>query len=142
MKETGYLLDTNVISELMKAGKASPAVMAWHNHHRDCRLYLSVISLGEIRRGVEAKRLVDPGRANRLEFWLQQITVQFATRILDFGAQEADIWGRIAPTERLPEADTMLAATAIEHQLTMVTRNFKDFAMSGALLVNPWEFQP
>ena len=139
MNEAGYLLDTNVVCEFMKGKKANPATMEWLRKHRDCRLYVSVISFGQIRRGVEALRLKNETGAAKLEVWLERLLLKFGPRILDFTVQEADAWGRIAPTEKLPEADMMIAATALVHGLTMVTRNAVDFVRSGAVVINPWE---
>ena len=135
-----FLLDTNVICEVRKGAKASPAVRAWFLHHAEQAHYLSVITAGEIRRGVEQIRAKDPIKAAVFEKSLGEILAIFEGRILEIGLDECETWGRLCPQERLPDVDGLMAATAIRHGLVVVTRNVKDFVRSGVEVVNPWEF--
>jgi len=135
-----FLIDTNVICEVRKGAKANPTVRAWFIHHATRAHYLSVITVGEIRRGVEQIRAKDPVKAAGFEKALVEIVAIFDGRILEIGLDECEIWGRLCPNERLPDVDGLLAATAIRHGLVIVTRNTKDFVRSGVKVVNPWGF--
>ena len=139
---SGFLLDTNVPSELSRP-RPDAAVTAWLDAQDDNELFLSVVTLGEIRRGFTMQR--DAERRTFLENWLERdLLPWFAGRILPVTQAIANRWGildgeaqlRGAP---LNTADGMIAATALEHQLTLVTRNAKDFAKMGVPLFNPWE---
>ncbi|MEO5715092.1 MAG: type II toxin-antitoxin system VapC family toxin [Luteolibacter sp.] len=135
-----FLIDTNVICEIRKGDRANPAVRAWFLHHAAQAHYLSVLTVGEIRRGVELIRAKDPAQAAILERSLAEIIAIFDGRILEIGLDESEIWGRLCLQERLPDVDGMMAATAISRGLVVVTRNTKDFVRSGVEVVNPWEF--
>lgn len=135
-----FLIDTNVISEIRKGAKADPAVRAWFRHHAAQAHFLSVLTLGEIRRGVELIQVKDPAKALVFEKLLADILVIFDGRILEIGREESDAWGRLSSHAKLPDVDGLMAATAKVHGLTVATRNVKDFARSGVELVNPWEF--
>lgn len=135
-----FLIDTNVICEMRKGVRASPAVRAWFQKHAAHVHYLSVLTVGEIRRGVDQIRTKDPDKAAVYEKALSEIMVNFESRILGIGLDEAEIWGRLSAVDRLPDVDGLIAATAMAHGLTVVTRNTKDFLRSGALVLNPWEF--
>ena len=137
----GFLLDTNVPSELMRP-MPEPRVEAWLEAADDERLYFSVVSLGEIVKGVS---LLASGRKRReLERWLETtLRPWFGTRILPFDEAVARRWGALsAQSERkvrkLKVADAMIAVTALVHDLTVVTRNVKDFAGQGVAVFNPW----
>ena len=133
-----YLVDTNVISELTRP-KAAPAVAAWFEEVADEALHLSVLSLGELRRGVE--KLPAGKRKEKLRYWLEQeLPAWFQERLLPIDAAVADTWGRLqASAERtLPAVDTLLAATALHHHLRLVTRNTTDFDVPGLETINPW----
>jgi toxin FitB len=133
-----YLLDTNVVSELVRK-RPSSAVTTWFEMVPDAALHLSVISLGEIRHSVEAMR--DGARRERLRLWLEQdLPGWFGSRLLPISASVADRWGRLlAETRRsVPALDSLLAATALHHDLRLVTRNVKDFRFRGLEVVNPW----
>lgn len=138
----GFLLDTNTISELVSV-KPQPSVLEWIEAAEESRLYLSVMTLGEIRQGVTA--LPQSKKRTRLETWLEvDLLTRFAGRILAIDQAVADRWGRIMADAQargltLPVVDAMLAATALEHNLTAVTRNVSDFAVSGLSIINPWE---
>ncbi len=135
-----FLIDTNVISEIRKGQRANIAVRAWFKKHEQSAQFLSVLTIGEIRRGVEQIRSKDPIKASVFENYLSEILVIFDGRILSIGMEEAEIWGRLNAIETLPEVDGLMAATAIVHDLVVVTRNTKDFHRSGAKVINPWEF--
>lgn len=135
-----FLIDTNVICEMRKGIRANSNVRAWFLHHAAEVHFLSVLTVGEIRRGAEQLRVSDPARAGVFERWLEEITQIFEGRILNIGFEESDLWGRLCPNERLPDVDGLMAATALRHGLVVVTRNGKDFVRSGVKVVNPWEF--
>lgn len=134
-----YLIDTNVLSELRR--KAPDArVVAWMQDRPRQSLYLSVLTLGEIRKGIE--RLDDAARRQHLIDWLEvELPNYFLGRLLDIDAHTADRWGRLMSSagRPLPAIDGLLAATALQHDLTLVTRNTKDFAGLDIQLINPWE---
>ena len=136
-----YLLDTNVISELVRP-KPDKKVLKWFEQITDDALYLSVLTLGEIRKGVE--RLADTSRREKLRLWLEHdLRAWFGSRILPVDPEVADRWGRLLADARRPVAsiDSLLAATALHHELRIVSRNVKDFDFAGVEVVNPWESQ-
>jgi predicted nucleic acid-binding protein len=137
---SGFLLDTNVILELVRR-KPDPRVTAWVESADENLMYLSVLTLGEIRKGVAS--LKDAARRVDLEAWLDgDLVVRFEGRILPVDRAIANRWGRITaqvgPRVALPVIDGLLAATAIHHNLTLVTRNTKDVAATGVPVFNPW----
>lgn len=138
---SGFLLDTNVISELVRP-KPEPKVTAWIEATNESLLYLSVLTLGEIRKGITFLR--NSPRRVVLEAWLgSDLAVRFANRILPVDESVADRWGRIAAVSAaegspLSVIDGLLAATALHYNLTLVSRNVKDFATTGVPLFNPW----
>jgi predicted nucleic acid-binding protein len=134
----GYLIDTNVLSELRKKQRCDPHVSAWFAHVSSSELFISVLSLGEIRRGIELLRKRDPASARGLDAWLAGLEGHYADRILPVSIAIADRWGRLSPAQPLPVSDGLIAATGIEHKLTIVTRNTDDFARSGASTLNPF----
>lgn len=133
-----YLLDTNILSELRKRQRASAKVRAWLESTEADSLFLSVLSLGEIRQGVERKRRNDLVAARDLERWLEALSELYAERILPVDERIAQQWGRLDVADPLPAVDGLLAATALVYDLTLVTRNTKDFLRTGALLLNPF----
>lgn len=135
-----YLIDTNVISEIRKGERADPNVAAWYDAVRGDSLYLSVLALGEIRRGIERKRPSDAAQAAALEKWLAAVYRGFGERILPVDRAVAEEWGRIAALRPVSVIDGLLAATARVHGLTLVTRNTADVRGLGASVLNP--FQP
>jgi predicted nucleic acid-binding protein len=141
-RSSGYLLDTNVISELMKA-RPAPSVAAWVVATPEELLHLSVISIGEIRKGIDLLDEHEPKRA-ALQSWLDHdLRVRFAGRLLPFDEFVAERWGQIealAKRQRItiPTIDAQLAATALHHGLTFVTRNTSDVRLTGVPLFNPW----
>ena len=139
---TGFLLDTNCISELVRL-KPDRRVMAWIEAAEERLLYLSVLTLGEIRKGLAA--LPQGKRRSRLETWLEvELQARFSGRILSIDAAVADRWGLLAAVAKikgqpLSAIDGLLAATAIHHNLTIVSRNAGDFTNTQVPVVNPWE---
>jgi hypothetical protein len=134
-----YLIDTNVISEIRKGERCNPHVAAWYASIGDDEVYLSVLVLGEIRRGVERVRPNDPTQARALEAWLTQVNKSFADRILSIDQEVADTWGRMGAGRPLATIDALLAATAKVHGMTFVTRNSSDVAGIGVDVLNPFE---
>jgi toxin FitB len=135
----GYLLDTNVVSELKRRSRGHEGVKRWFRDHLTERFYLSVITLGEIRMGIELKRRNDAERATRLEEDLKGLIEEYADHLLPVDEQVADLWGRLNCPETLPTTDSLIAATAIVHDLVVVTRNVRDFERTKVALVNPFE---
>jgi predicted nucleic acid-binding protein len=134
-----YLIDTNVLSEL-RTRKANTKVVTWMQARPRQSLYLSVLSLGEIRKGIES--VADPAFRQTLTDWLEvELPNYFVGRLLAIDAPVADRWGRMQALTRraLPVVDGLLAATALQHGLTLVTRNVKDFADMDIELINPWQ---
>ena len=135
----GWLVDTNLISELRRRDPDTN-VRAWFALRPATELYLSVLTLGEIRKGVEA--LADSGRRTVLNQWLErELPVFFAARLLPIDAGVAHQWGQLLAEagRSLPAIDSLLAATALHHNLVLVTRNLKDFAGLPVQILNPWE---
>ena len=131
------LLDTCIISELRKP-HCDAGVAAWMSGMTPEDIYLSVITLGEIRRGIELHRRKDLVAAASLERWLSGMAMYYAERILPITPTIADRWGALSPHQSLSVADGLIAATAIEHNLSLVTRNVADFKRSGASIINPF----
>jgi len=132
-----YLLDTCVISELRKP-RGDPGVSAWMANIHPDEAHLSVLTLGEIRRGIELHRPKDPRASGALERWLLGLESHYPDRLLPITATIADRWGRLSLGQPLPVSDGLFAATALEHKLTVITRNVADFKRSGVNLINPF----
>jgi predicted nucleic acid-binding protein len=137
---TGYLIDTNVVSEPTHQDP-NPGAMEWLGRAAPDECYLSVITLGELHEGVERLRLRGKAtKARALGDWLDSIAADFADRVVPIGPDVAAEWGRLRATGRtLPTSDSLLAATALVHGFTVVTRNVADFADTGARILNPFE---
>lgn len=133
-----YLIDTNVISEVRKGPRADPNVSAWYGSISDDSLYLSVLVLGEIRRGIERRRPQDAGQAAALERWLAAILRGFSDRILPIDRAVADEWGRMGVSRPISVVDGLIAATAKVHAMTLVTRNIADVRDLGVAALNPF----
>ena len=134
----GYLLDTNLISETRKI-RADAGVMAFLAAADAAGLFLSALTLGELRKGVEAKRRTDSATADRLGAWVDGIETTFADRVLPVDGAAARLWGEMSAGRSLPVIDTLIAVTAITRGLTLVTRNTRDVAATGVPLVDPWQ---
>ena len=133
-----FLLDTNVISELTRK-RPNSHVQYWFKSVPSTDLFLSVITLGEIRKGIELRRAKDKPGAAHFETWLQTLALRYRARIVSFDEEAADQWGRImAAHPTLPVEDGQLAATALRHGLTLVTRNFRHVARTGAPCLDPF----
>lgn len=134
-----FLLDTNLLSELRKGDRGNRGVQGWALANDPALIALSVMNVAEIRKGIENTRRTDAQQANAIEQWLSGVLAEFGDRILPVTLEIADRWGRLLSATKLPERDVLLAATALEHDLTVVTRNVADFRGSGVRLVNPWK---
>jgi toxin FitB len=137
---SGYLLDTNVASEGRKGKRANSNVQAWFDSVDDGKLFLSVLVLGEIRKGIERARAQDLAKARALERWLVGLERTYADRILPVSVSIADQWGRLSALRPIDPVDGLLAATALAHNLTFVTRNVAYVAHTGIKILNPFEF--
>jgi toxin FitB len=136
---THLLLDTNVVSEMRKGEQANGHFQRWMSHARDQEAYLSVLVVGELWRGIEGRRRRDPRAGDSLERWVINLLRQFEDRILPVSEAIAKCWGSLSAPDRLPVVDGLLAATAIVHDLVLVTRNTQDVARTGVRLLNPFE---
>lgn len=133
-----YLLDTNVISAVRRPDRA-PQVGAWLSDKPEHELAISVITLGEIERGIVQQNSRNPAFATDLRAWLDRTVLLFSDRILPFGAVEARIWGRLSAEIGHNGADLLIAATALAHGATVVTGNTEDFRLTGVPLINPFQ---
>lgn len=135
---SGFLLDTNILGELRKEERCDEGVRRWVEGTPAEAMFVSVVVLGEIRRGVERIRLRDPKQARELEKWLHGIPTGFSDRVLPVDERVADQWGRIGSGRPVPPLDAFLAATALVHDLTVVTRDADCFRNTGARVLNPF----
>jgi predicted nucleic acid-binding protein len=133
-----WLVDTNILSEIRKGPRCHPGVAAWWARTEEADLFLSVLALGEIRRGVEGLRPRDPDRAAAIDAWLGALVTGFDARILGIDARVADRSGRLAAIRPMPVIDAVMAATADVHGLVLVTRNARDVEGLGVRVVNPF----
>jgi len=131
-----YLLDTNIVSE---ARRGTPQAVSWLRSIDPLAVHLSVLTLGEIMRGIALKQKSDPKSASHLAEWLRKLRHDHADRILPVSDQISVEWGRIAAIRPRGDIDGLIAATAIVHDLIVVTRNVADFGDTGATIVNPWD---
>jgi predicted nucleic acid-binding protein len=133
-----WLLDTSVLSELRKGDRATRSVLDWFAATDEAELYTSVLVLGEARRGVESIRRRDSTAAAALEQWLARLGETFADRVLPIDDVIADRWGTLNVPDALPAVDGLLAATALVHDLTLVTRNVRDVQRTGVRVLDPF----
>lgn len=136
-----YLIDTNVISESRKGAKTNNGVREFFDRMaiHQTPLYLSVVTIGELRRGVELIRhRGDKVQAKQLEKWLAQLVKHYDDYILDVDPDVAQLWGRLRVPHHENALDKLIAATALIHNLTVVTRNQSDFAKTGVTVINPF----
>jgi predicted nucleic acid-binding protein len=136
------LLDTNVLSELRKGPRASSRVRAWFEGVASDEIHLSVLVVGELRRGIERIRARDARQAAALERWLSTVVSSHADRILHVDNRVAEQWGRLTAQQPGSVIDTLMAATALVHGLVLVTRNVKDVAWTGVSYLDPFEPAP
>ena len=132
-----YILDTNVISAVRRPDRA-PQVAAWLRGKAEQDLFLSVITLGEVERGIRQQETRDPAFANDLRTWLDKTVLLFSDRLLAFEAEDARIWGRLSAEIGHDGADLMIAASALRHGAIVVTGKVSDFAPTGAAIENPF----
>ena len=133
-----FLVDTNVVSELRKADRCDAKVRAWFEAVAEDAIYLSVLTVGELRRGVELIRRRDHRSAQALDVWIAQIVSAHGFRLLPVDDAVADVWGRMNVPDPLPVVDGLLAATAVVHGLTLATRNLRDVERTGVACLNPF----
>lgn len=138
----GFLLDTNVISELRKGSRGNPAVLRWFDHRDEALLFVSVLTIGELYKGVE---LANEVRTRAIRNFTEEIEDRFRSRLLPVDSAVARTWGEIAGNatrrgRQLQPVDALLAATASVRGLVVATRNVRDFEASGVRTVNPFEF--
>jgi toxin FitB len=132
-----YLLDTNVVSELRKRSP-NANVAAWYERVAGTQLFLSVLTLGEIRMGVERARRKDPAKAVAIENWLNRLETAYSDHIVPVDTEIADVWARLSVPDPLPVIDGLLAATAAARNWTLVTRNTGDAARAGVRVLDPF----
>ena len=133
-----YPLDSNVISELRKGARADPNVAAWFSSVSGEEIFLSVLVLGEIRRGIERIRRRDPKGARALESWLARLVSDYADRVLPIDRDVAEEWGRLNVPKPVPVVNGLMAAIARIFDLTLVTRNVRDVSSTGVEFLDPW----
>jgi predicted nucleic acid-binding protein len=134
----GWLVDTNVLSETRKGDRCDTGVRAWYEATSDADLFTSVLVVGEIRRGIESIRRRDRHQAEALEQWLLRLHGALQHRILPVDARVADRWGTLNVPDPLPTVDGLLAATALVHGLTLVTRNTRGVGSTGVMTLDPF----
>lgn len=133
-----FLLDTNVVSEVRKR-RPDPGLAQWWQQAPATGLFVSALTVGELRRGIERVRARgDHSQAESLSTWLAQITSHFADRVLAVDAAVAEAWGRLSPGQPVPTVDGLIAATAERHGLTLVTRNARDVERTGVPVLDPF----
>jgi predicted nucleic acid-binding protein len=135
---SGYLLDTNVLSETRKVQPDTNVTAFLAALHADS-LFVSVLTLGELRKGIEMKRRSDQLAADRLTDWVIGIETTFADHVLPINAAAARLWGEMSAIRTLPVIDALIAATALAHKLTFVTRNTQDVEGVGVALLDPFK---
>jgi predicted nucleic acid-binding protein len=139
---SGFLLDTSIVSELAKGVRSDPRVVSWAMAADEMTFHLSVFTMGEIRKGIE--KVGSASRKAELEAFLVATAERFSGRIVPFDAAVADRWGRLVGRSeskgvKAPAVDSMIAAIAIEHGFTLVTRNVRDFRFTDVAMLNPWQ---
>ena len=136
-----HLIDTVVLSELRKPQRDA-GLASWVERQRTTDLFVSVITIGEIERGIAQQRARDQNFAAALAAWLDRVLALYGERILPFDLQVARRWGQLSATLGNDSADLMISATALEHGLTVVTRNVSDFEPTGVATLNPFVLRP
>jgi predicted nucleic acid-binding protein len=136
-----FLIDTVTLSELRRRQR-DPMVVTWFERQRTTELFLSVISIGEIEGGIARQRATDPDFADALAAWLDRVLVLYGERIVPFDLRTARRWGALSAALGNDSADLMIAATALEHGLTIVTHNVTDFEPTGVAVLDPFSRRP
>ena len=136
-----FLIDIVTLSELRRRQR-DPMVVAWFERQRTTDLFLSVISIGEIERGIARQRAIDTGFADALAVWLDRVLTLYGERVVPFDLPAARRWGALSAALGNDSADLMIAATALENGLTVVTRNISDFEPTGVAVLDPFSRQP
>jgi predicted nucleic acid-binding protein len=136
-----FLLDTNVLSELRKGPQANETVRAWDKSVDDEARFTSIIVIAKLLKGAEVRGRKDPGGGAALTRWANRVIANFAERILPVDLQVAAVWGQLMAPRSRPPLDILIAATALAHGFTLVTRNVSDFEGTGVTLLNPWTFE-
>ena len=134
-----FLLDTNVVSELRRGEKANAGVVEWFDDQAPRDLCLSVVTIGEIQQGIEQLLDRDPRQAAALDRWLTGLSQFYEDRLLYIDGDVAQEWGRLGRGRSTPVVDRLLAATARVHELTLVTRDTRDFRSLDVRVLNPWK---
>lgn len=132
-----FLIDTDVLSALRRRER-HPEVVRWLEAQRTADLYLSAVTIGEIERGIAQQQRRDPSFARELSIWLDRVLAWYGDRVLDVDVPTARRWGRLSGDLGHERADLIIAATALEHGLTVVTRNVKHFEPTGVPVLNPF----
>jgi len=134
-----WILDTDVITELRKGEQANPGLLKWFRAVDDEMLFISVVVLGELRHGVEVTRLKDPQAGDTLDQWLADVTAQFDERILPIDEEVAEQWGVFGMRDPISAVDGLVAATALVHGCTVVTRHEDAYAGTDVTVLNPFD---
>ncbi len=136
-----FLIDTDVLSQLAKR-RRSGNVEAWFAEQRTAELFVSVVTIGEIERGIVLQRRTNPGHASALAAWIDRTLAVYRDRVLPFDLASTRRWAQLSATVGHEGADLQIAATALEHGLTVVTRNVSDFRSTGVAVLNPSDARP
>ena len=134
-----FLLDTNVVAELRRTSRCDSTVMAWYLRDAIDDSYISVMTMGEVRKGIESSRRKDLTKAKSLERWLNELELSFEDRILPVSVEIADIWGRFVYRDDVDPIDGLIAATAAHHGHTVATRNERHFQRCSVDFINPFK---
>jgi predicted nucleic acid-binding protein len=139
----GFLLDTNILSEVRKGKrKSDPCLWHWWEKVRGEDHYVSVLVLGEIRKGIDRFAIRDSRQARVLERWIHELKTIYHSRVIGIDPEIADRWGRMQAIRPVPAIDGLIAATASAHDLVLATRNERDFSGLGIVVVNPFKADP
>jgi toxin FitB len=135
---SGYLVDTNVVSEVRKGARCNPGVRAWYDSVPTEQLLITAITFGELLRGIHLVRRNDPQQATVLDAWYRQLKVLFANKVIAVDLTVMERWAEISAARTIAPLDGIIAATAITKDLIVVTRNISDFTPTGAQVLNPF----
>jgi predicted nucleic acid-binding protein len=135
-----YLLDTNVLSELRKGPQADPNVRAWDESNQDNSRFISVVVVAELRKGAHARARKDAQAGVALHRWINRVVLNFKDRILPVDLQVAELWATLMVPDPRSPMDALIAATALAHSLTLVTRNVRDVTGCDVAVLDPWTY--